>query len=318
MGCSHARAYRDSPDFEIAAVVTRNRSSVPAEFLALPHWMNFDDALASTKPDLVSISTYSETHAAFAIKAMEAGAHVFVEKPLATNVADAERVVETASRLGKKLLVGYILRHHPLWQQLIVKARDFGGPHVFRIALNQQSHGAGWATHKALMETISPLVDCGVHYLDAMCQITDAKPVEVRGIGARLTNEIAPDMNNYGQLQVLFEDGSVGWFETGWGPMISRPGETIKDVVTPQGSVSIVDSGNGDELHIHHLSGEDEILPGQLHLDRDALCVRQQAYMHRAISENLDLARHMQDAVASLRICLAADESIRIGSPVKL
>ncbi len=318
MGRSHARAYRDSPDFEIAGVVTRNRDSVAPEFASLPHWTDFDDALAVTKPELVSINTYSETHADFSIRAMEAGAHVFVEKPLATTVADAERVVETATRLGKKLLVGYILRHHPLWQDLITKAREFGGPYVFRIALNQQSHGAGWETHKALMETISPLVDCGVHYLDVMCQITDAKPVEVRGIGARLTNEIAPDMNNYGQLQVLFEDGSVGWFETGWGPMISRAGETIKDVITPQGSVSIENSGTGDEIHIHHLSGKDEILPSPLQLDRDALCARQQAYMQRAISENIDLSRHMQDAVTSLRICLAADESIRIGSPVKL
>jgi predicted dehydrogenase len=46
-----------------------------------------------TRPDLVVIATYSDSHADLAIRAMEAGAHVFVEKPLATNVADAERVV---------------------------------------------------------------------------------------------------------------------------------------------------------------------------------------------------------------------------------
>jgi predicted dehydrogenase len=41
------------------------------------------------------------------------------------------------------------------------------------------------------MQTTSPIVDCGVHYVDVMCQITDAKPVEVRGMGLRLSNEIA-------------------------------------------------------------------------------------------------------------------------------
>ena len=73
----------------------------------------FAEALDALAPDVVSINTWSDTHADYAIRAMEAGAHVFVEKPLADNVADAERVVETARRTGRKLVVGYILRHHP-------------------------------------------------------------------------------------------------------------------------------------------------------------------------------------------------------------
>ena len=59
------------------------------------------------------INTWSDTHADYAIKAMEAGADVFVEKPLAETVADAERVIATAERTGRKLVVGYILRQHP-------------------------------------------------------------------------------------------------------------------------------------------------------------------------------------------------------------
>ncbi len=52
------------------------------------------------------------------IAAMEAGADVFVEKPLATTVADAERVVAAARKHGRKLVIGYILRHHPSWVRL--------------------------------------------------------------------------------------------------------------------------------------------------------------------------------------------------------
>ncbi|TIP71723.1 MAG: gfo/Idh/MocA family oxidoreductase, partial [Mesorhizobium sp.] len=77
----------------------------------------------------------------------------------------------------------------------------------------------------------SPIVDCGVHYLDVMLQITDARPVEVRGMGLRLSDEIAPTMYNYGHLQVLFDDGSVGWYEAGWGPMISETAFFVKDVI---------------------------------------------------------------------------------------
>ena len=107
-------------------------------------------------------------------------------------------------------MIGYILRHHPSWQTLIAEARKMGGTYVFRLNLNQQSSGQTWATHKNLMRTTSPIVDCGVHYVDVMCQITDAAPVEVRGMGLRLSDEVAPDMYNYGHLQVLFADGSVG------------------------------------------------------------------------------------------------------------
>ena len=48
------------------------------------------------------------------------------------------------------------------------------------------------------------------------------------------------------------------------------------------------------------------------------LCDREQAYVLKAIREDIDLSRHMDDAVQSLRICLAADESVRTGRPVKL
>ena len=50
----------------------------------------------------------------------------------------------------------------------------------------------------------------------------------------------------------------------------------------------------------------------------DALCAREQDYVYRAITEDFDLTRHMSDAVQSLRVCLAADESVRTGLAVRL
>jgi hypothetical protein len=47
-------------------------------------------------------------------------------------------------------------------------------------------------------------------------------------------------MYNYGHLQVIFADGSVGWYEAGWGPMMSETAFFVKDVITPHGCVSIV------------------------------------------------------------------------------
>ena len=329
MGQSHALAYHHDPAFQIVGLVNRSTVTLPADLQGYPVTQDFAEALHRLKPDLVCIATYSDSHADYAVAAMEAGAHVFVEKPLATTVADAQRVADCAARTGRKVVVGYILRHHPSWQRLIAEARDMGGPYVFRLNLNQQSSGPTWEVHKALMQTTPPIVDCGVHYVDVMCQITDAAPVEVRGMGLRLSDEIAPDMYNYGHFQVLFADGSVGWYEAGWGPMMSDTAFFVKDVVSPKGAVSIrmPESARSDDidthtktslLRVHHVGRGSEDISMADEPGHQALCDREQVFVARAITENLDLTRHLQDAVRSLAVCLAADESVRSGVPVKL
>jgi predicted dehydrogenase len=337
MGMSHALAYQKNPGFEIVGLVNRSKLDLPDALAGRQILPSFVDALAELKPELCSVNTYSDSHAAYAIKAMEAGAHVFVEKPLATTVADAERVVACARANGRKLVIGYILRHHPSWVKLIELARGLGGPFVFRMNLNQQSSGKTWATHKALMQTTPPIVDCGVHYVDVMCQITDAKPVSVRGMGLRLSQEIAPEMYNYGHLQVMFDDGSVGWYEAGWGPMMSETAFFVKDVISPNGCVSIVMDPNAksDDIDTHtktsiirlhkaatdgegRFLADDEMLAMAGEPGHQELCDLEQAFVLKAIREDIDLNRHMTDAVQSLRICLAADESVRTGRMIDL
>lgn len=328
MGQSHALAHHHHPETEIVALVNRSVVDLPEVLQGYPVYDDFFTALTATKPELVVIATYTDTHAAYAIAAMQAGAHVFVEKPLAMTAQDAAQVVATARQLKRKLGVGYILRHHPSWTRLIKEARDLGGPYVFRLNLNQQSDGPTWETHKALMETTSPLVDCGVHYVDVMCQITDAAPVRVNGIGLRLSDEIAPDMYNYGQLQVTFKDGSVGWYEAGWGPMMSETAFFVKDVISPNGAVSITDGNKGasDDIDGHtkvggllvHRPGADQLIDLPNEPGHQELCDAEQGWIVDAIRQDVDLSRHMNDAVQSLRICLAADESIRTGQPINL
>src|SRR5919107_1078026 len=342
MGLSHALAYSRIEGFEIVGLCTRNIEdlSLPVDLQGARRFTEFEEALAILKPDVVSINTWSDTHAPYAMRAMEAGAHVFVEKPLADTLAEAERVVETAIRTRRKLVVGYILRHHPSWMKFIEIARTLGTPTVFRMNLNQQSSGAAWEAHRRLLQSLSPIVDCGVHYVDVMCQITRAKPVQVHGIGARLTDDMPAGMYNYGHLHVAFDDGSVGWYEAGWGPMMSETAYFVKDVIGPKGSVSIVmaetvaeirsDDINAhtktNQILLHHaaLNGDgtfakaDERISTTDEPDHDALCEREQRYLLRAIQEDLDLTDHMNDAVRSLRIVLAADDAVRTGRVVSL
>src|ERR1700743_3070695 len=116
-------------------------------------------------------------------------------------------------------------------------------PLVMRLNLNQQSSGKAWEWHKTLIDSLIPIVDCGVHYVDVMCQLTGAKPVRVHGIGVKLWAEA--EKQNYGHLHVTFDDGSVGWYEAGWGPMMSEVAFFVKDVVGPKGCASIVMAEQG-------------------------------------------------------------------------
>ena len=279
MGGSHAMAYHTIDGFEICGIVSTGKSKELLNEKLGGNYSLFSDyetALEATKPDAVCISTYPDTHEAFAIKAFEKGCHVFIEKPVADTVAGAERVVAAAKKAKKKLVVGYILRHHPSWEKFIELAQQLGKPLVMRMNLNQQSHGYMWTVHRNLMKSLSPIVDCGVHYIDVMCQMVRSKPVQVNAIGARLTEEIPKGNYNYGQLQIRFADGSVGWYEAGWGPMISETAFFVKDVIGPKGCVSIVAKDAGgkgksdsveshtktESLRLHHadINSQDEFV----------------------------------------------------------
>jgi predicted dehydrogenase len=335
MGAAHARAYRALAGFEVAGLVARRpgaRERLAEEIGGCPVFGDFGAALEAVRPDAVCIATYPDSHAELAIAAFRAGAHVFVEKPLAEDLPQAESIVAAAAESRRTLLVGYILRHHPSWTRFVDLAGTLGSPLVMRVSLNQQSFGEHWATHRQLLQSVSPLVDCGVHYVDVMCQMTRSRPVQVQAMGTVLSGGLATGRYNYGQLQVRFEDGSVGWFESGWGPMMSTEAHFVRDVVGPRGSVTMTErptpDGNGrtTAFLLHHaeldadggFAGADEVvtLPGELSLVD--LCRREQEHFRRAIEERLDLTAHHEDSLRSLEVVLAADRAIRERRAVEL
>ncbi len=341
MGLSHARAYQSIPEFEIVGLCSRGieaRDDLKKEFPNAALFSDYEVALAMLKPDAVSINTWPDTHAAYAKMALNAGSHVFIEKPLAGTVNEAREIAELAKKVNLKLVIGYILRVHPSWIKFVELGKTLGKPLVMRMNLNQQSSGEQWQVHKHLMNSISPLVDCGVHYVDVMCQVTGAKPVRVHAIGVRLTPEIDAKMYNYGQLQVTFDDGSVGWYEAGWGPMMSETAFFVKDMIGPKGSVSIameesktsssdVDSHTKtNALRIHHAKlnqqGRFAVTDDLIHMNDEPghqeLCNREQEIFRDTILHDRDLTAHVDDAINSLRIVLAADESIRTGHVITL
>ena len=128
MGRSHALAWHRDPAFELVGSADRFKPVL-------------DAALAEYAVTLIFIRPFVAWSWALFVLQPIPTAIVFVKKPLATNLTDAWRVAWAVARLGRKVVVRFILRHHPGWRRLFGEARRLGGPDVFRPNLNQQRKG---------------------------------------------------------------------------------------------------------------------------------------------------------------------------------
>ena len=142
MGSSHARAYKMLDGFELVGLVNRSapkRDKLAAELGVTALFDDLDKAISITKPDAVCIATYTDSHFEYTVKSLNAGLDVFLEKPIAKTVEQAQKIISLAKEKNKKVVIGYILRHHPAWQKFIEIAQTLGKPLVMRMNLNQQS-----------------------------------------------------------------------------------------------------------------------------------------------------------------------------------
>jgi predicted dehydrogenase len=111
---------------------------------------DLDELLADPELDAVVVATHVPSHAALAIRALGAGKHCFVEKPLAQSVGDAEQVVAAARDAGRVLMVGHLLEYHPGVEKLkeIADSGDLGD--IFYLYSNRLNLGKLRADENAL------------------------------------------------------------------------------------------------------------------------------------------------------------------------
>lgn len=89
-----------------------------AEIARIRIFADDTEMLSAVQPDLVAITTPSGSHAAISLRAIEAGAHVLIEKPLTLSLPEAEQILKRAAELGRRVAVGHIYRFFPLVQMI--------------------------------------------------------------------------------------------------------------------------------------------------------------------------------------------------------
>jgi predicted dehydrogenase len=148
---------------------------------------DLDDLLNDDSLDAIVIATPVPSHPELAIKALSAGKHCFVEKPLAQSVADAERVCEAAEAAGKVLMVGHLLEYHPGVRKLkeVADSGDLGA--IRYIYGNRLNLGKLRADENALWSL-------GAHDVSVLLHLADEEPDEMHAFGESYMNRPVEDV----------------------------------------------------------------------------------------------------------------------------
>ncbi len=148
---------------------------------------SLDDLLADPELDAIVLATPVPSHAELAIAVAEAGKHCFVEKPLATSAADAERAVAAAARAGRILMVGHLLEYHPAVARLkeLIDGEELGG--LYYVYGNRLNLGKLRADENALWSL-------GAHDVSVALHLIGEEPVECLAHGASFVRQPVQDV----------------------------------------------------------------------------------------------------------------------------
>lgn len=322
IGCGHmGAAHMDNIYFmeqvNVFAVVDLDETKArlfQKKYNATHVFNDYREAVSAPETDIVIIATYPSSHLEILKECLRYKKHVLCEKPIASDLAEAEEFASLCKDAESKVLIGYILRHNKTYQYVrdLIHRGEIGFPVVMRMVQNH--HTKDWKKYLALIEETSPIVDCGVHYVDVMSWFTGAKVVSVSGVGARTEPDVPKGCYNYGIITARLSDGSVAFYEAGWSNTMSS--DNLKEFVGPKGSVKIIYRDNrnthqeeGDLVEIYRYPEKKYDI---VNID----CQRkptgsQLLYLIRMIEEGAPPIPSMDEVLEGFRVVCEADEHIR-------
>lgn len=211
-GESHLQAFRAIPEAEVAAVfdVDRGRAErLAAAFGVARVCGSLEELCALPEIAAVDVVTPEHLHREPVEAALERGKHVFVEKPLATDLEDCRRMIAAAAAAGRFLMVGHLLRFETRYAML--RERIASGALGEIVLMSARRNRP--ASHLDLYLRNHPALETCVHDVDLMLWYAQRPVIRARGRERKVTGRRFPDAF-VGVLE--FEGGAVGIVETLW------------------------------------------------------------------------------------------------------
>ncbi len=208
-GRNHARVYKELAETELLAIcdIDPERAKTVANQFGVKPYTNTAKMLKNTDIKAVSICTWSTSLAREAMKALDAGKHVLVEKPMATNVKQAEKLIETAKQKRLHLTVGFLMRFIPGLQQIrkAVEDETIGEPVCATAKRVSQ-----WPER---IGDVGVVKDTAIHDIDVMRYVFNEDPTAVY---ARIGSMRQGKFEDYAQIMLTFEGGKTAFIESNW------------------------------------------------------------------------------------------------------
>lgn len=209
MGQHHARVYTALPTTTLVGVadVNADRAEQVASTYGVRAYADYRRMLDTEDPDLVTVAVPTSLHEAVATRAMESGAHVLIEKPIAATIGEAERLIERAEDLERKMMVGHIVRFDPAIQALKKHLDDGELGRIFQIMCRRVG------PFPARIRDVGVVIDLAPHDLDIMRFISGDEPVRVF---AETQQEIHTAHEDLVTAVLHFRGGLTGVLEINW------------------------------------------------------------------------------------------------------
>jgi predicted dehydrogenase len=252
-GPNLARNFAQLPEAELTWCCDADqarRDHFAAQFPDARMTGRLDDLLCDDALDAVVIATPVPSHHALAKAALEAGKHVFVEKPLAWTVAEARELERLAGERGRTLMVGHLLRFHPGVVKLreLIEAGELG--EVLYVYGNRQNLGV-------IREDENALWSLGVHDISVVLYLLGGRPVEVSARGECYVRPGVEDVV-FGYLKLA--GGQVGHLHLSW----LDPHKMRKMTVVGSKRMAVFDDMEADRKVTVYDKGPVKTAPGKI------------------------------------------------------
>ena len=318
-GEKHLEALSGLPNVELYSLCTRNPArlaEVGKTFNVSQLHTDYHRMLADPNLDAVSVVTMWDQHAAPTLAALQAGKHVFLEKPMASTVADCDAIVDAAKKASGSFMVGHICRFNPRYAA--AKAEIAAGKIGKIVSIYARRNLPAFVGAQVLGK-IGPIIGDGVHDTDLMLWYTGAKVVTAYAQTHSIRGLKNPDL---GWTMYRFDSGAIGVLEDNWCLPDTTPFQIDErmEINGTEGSIHIHDTHPNfsicDKTGWH---SPDTTYWPSIHGVRAGALREELSYFVTCVSQGRKpTVITPEESREAVRACLAAEESAATGRVVTL
>ncbi|MBI3468063.1 MAG: Gfo/Idh/MocA family oxidoreductase [Planctomycetes bacterium] len=318
-GEKHCEALAAIPHVELHAVCTRNAerlAEMAKKFRVQKTFTDYHVMLADPELESVSITTMWDQHAAPAVAALQAGKHVFLEKPMASTIADCDAIVEAANSAESCFMVGHICRFNPRYAA--ARQEIAAGKIGKIISMYARRNLPAWVG-ASVLDKIGPIIGDGVHDTDLMFWFSGSRAITAYAQTVKVREHTHPDL---GHVMYRLETGASCILESVWCLPNTTPFQIDErlEVIGTEGSISIHDTH--PNLMIVDKAGSRcpdttywPAIHGQL---RGALRDELDYFTNCVATGEKPTVITPEESREAVRACLAAEQSAATGQLVRL